>query len=44
MRFGLSGRGGGLEAEGDGVPPVDRTPIYAASWSCKDSSYSRGVM
>jgi hypothetical protein len=27
-----------------GVPQVGRTPIYAASWSCKDSSYSRGDM
>jgi hypothetical protein len=27
-----------------GVPPVDRTPIYAASWSCRDCSYSRGDM
>jgi hypothetical protein len=33
-----------LGEKGGGVPPLDRTPIYAASWSCKDSSYSRGDM
>jgi len=33
-----------LDQNGAGVPPVDRTPIYAASWSCKDSSYSLGDM
>ena len=26
----------------DGLPPVDRTPIYAACWSCQNSSYSLG--
>jgi len=29
---------------GTGVPPADRTPIYAACWCCNDSSYSLGDM
>ena len=36
--------GGAPYRLGSGLPPAGRTPIYAASWCCNDSSYSLGDM